>query len=108
MAPHKRAASLLQISSALISQQLLLLLIGKREIAEDEEESEENVMRPIDRGEENTRNCDSERKDQSDLGNQSELGNSDLVEILASLGLLTGMMDTILESLNAKIGTNRK
>ena len=40
------------------------------------------------------------------LGN-NDLRNDDLVEILASLGLLAGMMDTILEDLNTRIGDDK-
>ena len=119
MAPHKRVASLLQISSALISHQLFLLIIGKEKVedGEDEvkveaekeevkeEEVEENVMSPGDGRKdmlERRREKDGEGKDK-----MIELGNNDLVEILASLGLLTGMMETVLDSLNSKIGTDK-
>ena len=115
MAPHKRVASLLQICSALISHQLLLLLIGKENIEdgedevkgeEKEEEEEENVISPREEGEvmvrRRRREKDSKGKDET-----SELGNNDLVEILASLGLLTGMMETVLDSLNSRIGMDK-
>ena len=119
MAPHKRVASLLQISSALISHQLLLLIIGKEKVegsedevkveaekdeVKEEEEAEENVMSLRDgrKGMLRRREKDGEGKDK-----MSELGNNDLVEILASLGLLTGMMETVLDSLNSKIGTDK-
>merc|ERR1719237_295685 len=46
-------------------------------------------------------------KDGEGKDKMSELGNNDLVEILASLGLLTGMMETVLDSLNSKIGTDK-
>ena len=120
MAPHKRAASLLQISSALISHQLLLLLIGKenvedgdgevREVEEEEEEKkdkvkeDENVMSPRDEGDEMVRRREEDGEGKDEM---SELGNNDLVEILASLGLLTGMMETVLDSLNSRIGTDK-
>ena len=106
MAPHKRAASLVQIASAIISQQLLLLLVDKEKVDEDgkEEKTEENANSH--RHEEDTvvqkRGVDCERQDSGDLG------NNDLVEILASLGLLAGMMDNVLDSLNAKIGTDKR
>ena len=48
------------------------------------------------------REVDGERQDSGDLR------NIDLVEILASLGLLPGMMDNVLDSLNAKIGTDKR
>ena len=124
MAPHKRAASLLQISSALISHQLLLLLIGKenvedgdsevREVEEEEEEKkdkvkkDENVMSPRDGGEEMVRRRRRRREEDGEGKDEmSELGNNDLVEILASLGLLTGMMETVLDRLNSRIGTDK-
>ena len=51
------------------------------------------------------------RGKQNALGNNDlrnrDLGNDDLVEILASLGLLAGMMDTILEDLNTRIGDDK-
>ena len=106
MAPHKRAASLVHIASVIISQQLLLLLVGKEKVDEDgkEEKTEENVNSH--RDEEDTvvqkRGVDCERQDSGDLG------NNDLVEILASLGLLPGIMDNVLDSLNAKIGTDKR
>ena len=103
MAPHKRAASLVQIASAIISQQLLLLLVGKEKVDEDGK-TEENANSH--RDEEDTvvqkRGVDCERQDSGDLG------NTDLVEILASLGILPGMMDNVLDSLNAKIGTDKR
>ena len=46
------------------------------------------------------------RGNQNALGN-NDLRNDDLVEILASLGLLAGMMDTVLEDLNTRIGGNK-
>ena len=123
MAPHKRVASLLQISSALISHQLLLLLIGKenvedgdgevREVEEEEEEKkdkvkeDENVMSPRDEGDEMVRRRRRREEDGEGKDEMSELGNNDLVEILASLGLLTGMMETVLDSLNSRIGTDK-
>ena len=124
MAPHKRVASLLQICSALISHQLLLLLIGKenvedgdgevREVEEEEEEEkkdkvkeDENVMSPRDEGDEMVRRRRRREEDGEGKGEMSELGNNDLVEILASLGLLTGMMETILDSLNSRIGMDK-
>ena len=121
MAPHKRAASLLQISSALISHQLLLLLIGKenvedgegqvREVEEEEKKDkvkeEENVMSPRDGGAEMVRRRRRREKDGEGKDKIIELGNNDLVEILASLGLLTGMMETVLDSLNSKFGTDK-
>ena len=106
MAPHKRAASLVQLASAIISQQLLLLLVGKEKVDEDgkEEKTEENASSH--RDEEDAvvqrRGVVGERQDSGDLG------NNDLVEILASLGLLPGMMDNVLDSLNAKIGTDKR
>ena len=113
MAPHKRAASLLQISSALISHQLLLLLIGKENIEDgedevkgEEKEEEENVISPREEGEVLVRRRRRE-KDSKGKDEMSELGNNDLVEILASLGLLTGMMETVLDSLNSRIGTDK-
>ena len=108
MAPHKMVASLLQISSALISHQLLLLLIGKdtvedgEEEKEEEKEREENVMRKQRDGGEGML-----RRRGKDKNQMSDLGNNDLVEILASLGLLTGMMETVLDNLNTKIGTDK-
>ena len=124
MAPHKRAASLLQISSALVSHQLLLLLIGKenvedgdgevREVEEEEEEKkdkvkeDENVMSPRDEGDEMVRRRRRRREEDGEGKDEmSELGNNDLVEILASLGLLTSMMETVLDSLNSRIGTDK-
>ena len=105
MAPHKRAASLVQIASVIISQQLLLLLVGKEKVDEDgkEEKTEENANRQRDEEDEvvQQRGFDSERQDSGDLG------NNDLVEILASLGILPGIMDNVLDSLNAKIGTDK-
>ena len=51
------------------------------------------------------------RGKQNALGNNDlrnrDLRNDDLVEILASLGLLAGMMDTVLEDLNTRIGGNK-
>ena len=121
MAPHKRVASLLQICSALISHQLLLLLIGKenvedgdgevREVEEEEKKDkvkeEENVMSPRDGGEEMVKRRRRREEDGEGKDEMSELGNNDLVEILASLGLLTGMMETVLDSLNSKIGMDK-
>ena len=113
MAPHKRVASLLQISSALISRQLLLLIVGKEKVEDGEDEvkveeekdevkveKEENVMSLRDGREGMLRR----RREEDEM---SDLGNNDLVEILASLSLLTGMMETVLDSLNAKIGTDK-
>ena len=106
MAPHKRAASLVQIASAIISQQLLLLLVGKDKVDEDgkEEKTEENANSRKDEEDVvvQNRGVDCERQDSGDLG------NTDLVEILASLGILPGMMDNVLDSLNAKIGTDKR
>ena len=121
MAPHKRVASLLQISSALISHQLLLLLIGKeniedgegqvREVEEEEKKDkvkeDENVMSPRDEGDEMVRRRRRREEDGEGKDEMSELGNNDLVEILASLGLLTGMMETVLDSLNSRIGMDK-
>ena len=103
MAPHKRAASLVQIASTIISQQLLLLLVGKGKVGEDgkEEKTEENANSLRDALVQK-RGVDGEKQDSGDLG------NTDLVEILASLGLLPGMMDNVLDSLNAKIGTDKR
>ena len=118
MAPHKRVASLLQISSALISRQLLLLIVGKEKVEDGEDEvkveeekdevkveKEENVMSLRDGREGMLRR----RREEDGEGEHemSDLGNNDLVEILASLSLLTGMMETVLDSLNAKIGTDK-
>ena len=106
MAPHKRAASLVQIASAIISQQLLLLLVGKEKVDEDgkEEKTEENANSRKDEEDVvvQNRGVDCEKQDSGDLG------NNDLVEILASLGILPGMMDNVLDSLNAKIGTDKR
>ena len=106
MAPHKRAASLVQIASVIISQQLLLLLVGKEKDDEDGKEgkTEENVNSQKDGDDAvvQKRGVDCERQDSGDLG------NNDLVEILASLGLLPGIMDNVLDSLNAKIGTDKR
>ena len=108
MAPHKTVASLLQISSALISHQLLLLLIGKdtvedgEEEKEEEKEREENVMRKQRDGGEGML-----KRRGRDKNQMSDLGNNDLVEILSSLGLLTGMMEMVLDNLNTKIGTDK-
>ena len=122
MAPHKRAASLLQISSALISHQLLLLIIGKEKVEDGENEvkgeeeeqkdeakgEKEDVINPVPRdgGEEMVKRMRREEDGEGKDG-MSELGNNHLVEILASLGLLTDMMETLLDSLNSKIGTDK-
>ena len=124
MAPHKRVASLLNISSALLSHQLLFFLIGKEKAEEEKvkvekEEDAEETTNLMDvrhesgktrRGYEEISNRGLEeysvRGKQNALGN-NDLRNDDLVEILASLGLLAGMMDTILEDLNTRIGDNK-
>ena len=128
MAPHKRVASLLNISSALLSHQLLFFLIGKEKTEEEkvkvEEEDVEETTNLMDVGHESgktQRGCEeisnrgleeySVRGKQNALGNNDlrnrDLGNDDLVEILASLGLLAGMMDTVLEDLNTRIGDDK-
>ena len=124
MAPHKRVASLLNISSALLSHQLLFFLIGKEKTEEEkvkverEEDAEEttNLMEVGHESGKTQRGCEgisnrgleeySVRGNQNALGN-NDLRNDDLVEILASLGLLAGMMDTVLEDLNTRIGGNK-
>ena len=124
MAPHKRVASLLNISSALLSHQLLFFLIGKEKAEEEKvkvekEEDAEETTNLMDVGLESgktQRGCEeisnrgleeySVRGKHNALGN-NDLRNDDLVEILASLGLLAGMMDTILEDLNTRIGDNK-
>ena len=124
MAPHKRVASLLNISSALLSHQLLFFLIGKEKAEEEKvkvekEEDAEETTNLMDVGHESGKmqwGCEeisnrgleeySDRGKQNALGN-NDLGNDDLVEILASLGLLAGMMDTILEDLNTRIGDDK-
>ena len=124
MAPHKRVASLLNISSALLSHQLLFFLIGKVKAEEEkvkvekEEDAEEttNLMDVRHDSGKTQRGCEeisnrgleeySVRGKQNALGN-NDLRNDDLVEILASLGLLAGMMDTILEDLNTRVGDDK-
>ena len=124
MAPHKRVASLLNISSALLSHQLLFFLIGKEnteewkvkvEKGEDAEETTNLMGVGLESGK-MQRGCEeisnrgleeySVRGKQNALGN-NDLGNDELVEILASLGLLAGMMDTVLEDLNTRIGDDK-
>ena len=128
MAPHKRVASLLNISSALLSHQLLFFLVGKEKTEEEkvevEEEDAEETTNLVDVGHESgktQRGCEeisnrgleeySVRGKHNALGNNDlrnrDLGNDDLVEILASLGLLAGMMDTILEDLNTRVGDDK-
>ena len=124
MAPHKRVASLLNISSALLSHQLLFFLIGKEKTEEEKvkvekEEDAEETTNLVDEGHKRgktQRGCEqisnrgleeySVRGKQNALGN-NDLRNDDLVEILASLGLLAGMMDTVLEDLNTRIGDDK-
>ena len=115
MAPHKRVASLLNISSALLSHQLLFFLIGKEKAEEEKDVDVGHESGKTQRGCEEISNRGLEecsvRGNQNALGNNDlrnrDLGNDDLVEILASLGLLAGMMDTILEHLNTRIGDNK-
>ena len=129
MAPHKRVASLLNISSALLSHQLLFFLIGKEKAEEEKVKVEKEgdakeTTNLVDVGLESgktQRGCEgisnrgleeySVRGKQNALGNNDlrnrDLGNDDLVEILASLGLLAGMMDTVLEDLNNRIGDDK-
>ena len=124
MAPHKRVASLLNISSAILSHQLLFFLVGKEKAEEEKvkvekEEDAEETTNLMDVGLESgktQRGCEessnrgleeySVRGKQNALGN-NDLRNDDLVEILASLGLLAGMMDTILEDLNTTVGDDK-
>ena len=115
MAPHKRVASLLNISSALLSHQLLFFLIGKENTEEEKDVDVGHDSGKTRRGCEEISNRGLEeysvRGNQNALGNNDlrnrDLRNDDLVEILASLGLLAGMMDTILEDLNTRIGDDK-
>ena len=90
MAPHKRVASLLNISSALLSHQLLFFLIGKEKTEEEKvkvekEEDAEETTNLMDVGLESgktQRGCEEISnkglEEYNDRGKQNALGNNDL------------------------------